>query len=86
MATITSSCPAGTVIVMNSFIDPSNTEKYLELTKPVAAEFRKHPENLFTAVSVNPTDPGHIRIVHGWTKDSAWFAEVISTLDFESRY
>jgi len=82
MAYITSSCPAGTIIVMNSFIDPSNTEKYLELTKPVAEEFRKHPKNLFTAVSVNPTDPGHIRIVHGWTKDSAWFHELMPTPAF----
>jgi quinol monooxygenase YgiN len=73
---VTSSCPDGTIIVMNAWIDPSNSEKYLKLCHPVTAEFRKHPENLFTSISVNPTDKGHIRIVHGWTKDSAWFFEV----------
>jgi quinol monooxygenase YgiN len=84
MTNTTSSCAAGIIVVMNAFIDPSNTEKYLKLTKPIAEEFRKHPENLFTAISVNPTDLGHVRIVHGWTKDSTWFQEVIPNLPFES--
>jgi quinol monooxygenase YgiN len=73
---ITSTCEAGTIITLNAWIDPSNCEKYLKLFEPLAAELRKHPENLFTAICVNPTDPGHIRIVHGWTKASAWFFEV----------
>jgi len=34
-----------------------------------------NPENLFCAVAVNPTDAGHIRIVHGWKKNSAWWNE-----------
>jgi hypothetical protein len=76
MATITSSSKNGIVVVMNAFINPADTEKYLEATTPVMKEFGKHPNNLFVAVSVNPTDSGHIRIVHGWTKDSAWFHEV----------
>jgi hypothetical protein len=79
---ITSSCPDGIVIIMDSWVSPSDSEKYLQLCRPVAAEFRKHPENLFASISVNPTDKGQIRIVHGWTRDSAWFLEVcISTLE-----
>lgn len=73
---IISSSPDGTVITMNAWIDPSNSEKYLKLATPIVAEFRKHPENLYAAISVNPTDKGHIRIEHGWTKNSAWFFEV----------
>jgi hypothetical protein len=76
---ITSSCPDGTVIRMDSWVSPSDSEKYLQLCRPIAAEFRKHPENLFAAISVNPTDKGHIRIVHGWTRDSAWFLEVCNS-------
>jgi hypothetical protein len=76
MAQIASTCEAGTIITLNAWVDPSNSEKYLKLFEPLAAELRKHPENLFTAICVNPTDPGHIRIVHGWTKASAWFFEV----------
>ena len=85
MATISSSCEAGTVIVMNACIDPSNSEKFLQISKLITEEFRKHSENLFAAISVNPTDSGHVRIVHGWTKDSAWFTEVrIYTISFEN--
>jgi hypothetical protein len=79
---ITSSCPDGTVIIMDSWVSPSESEKYLQLCRPITAEFRKHPENLFAAISVNPTDKGQIRITHGWTRDSAWFFDVcISTLE-----
>lgn len=77
---ITSSCPDGTIIVMDSWVSPSDGEKYLQLCRPVTAEFHKRPENVFAAISVSPTDKGQIRITHGWTRDSAWFFEVrIST-------
>jgi hypothetical protein len=39
---------------------------------------RANAECLFCEVSVNPQDKGHIRVVHGWTKDSAWFRDVSS--------
>jgi len=71
-----STCEAGTIITLEAFVDPSNSSEYLKLCQPVAAEFRKHPENLFSAISVDPTNAGHIKIVHGWTKPSAWWFEV----------
>ena len=71
-----SSAPTGMVITMNAFIDPSNQAAYLETVQPILKAFRENPENIFAVVSVNPTDAGHVRIVHGWKKDSAWFGEV----------
>lgn len=74
--TITSSCPDGIIVSMNAFIDPSNRGAFIKHASAVAKEFRKHENNLFTEISVNPTDAGHVRVVHGWTKDSEWFHTV----------
>jgi hypothetical protein len=73
---ILSSAPTGMVITMNAFIDPSNQSAYLETVRPILKAFLENPENIFAVVSVNPTDAGHVRIVHGWKKDSTWFGEV----------
>ncbi|KAN0115034.1 hypothetical protein V8E51_004578 [Hyaloscypha variabilis] len=70
-----STSEAGTIITMETFVDPSNSAEYLKLCGPITAEFRKHPENLFAAICVDPTNAGHIKIVHGWTKPSAWWFE-----------
>ena len=72
----TSSSPTGVVIVMNVFIDPSNKDKYLKLTEPIAKKLRAIPENLFVEICFSPTDPGHLRIVHGWTENSDWLGPV----------
>ena len=61
---------------MNAFIAPSDQAPYLEAAQPIIKAFRENPENSFVAVSVNPTDAGHVRMVHGWKKDSNWFNEV----------
>jgi len=63
---------------MNAFIAPADQAAYLEAMQPIMKAFRENPENLFAAASVNPTDAGHVRIVHGWKKDSKWFSEVCS--------
>src|SRR5579871_4954754 len=76
-----SSSPTGIVISMNAFINPSNQKEYLQAIEPVYKAFVTHPECLFCAVSVHPTDAGHIRVVHGWKKDSAWFHEVCLTYE-----
>jgi hypothetical protein len=73
---IHSSSSTGMVITMNAFIDPSRQEEYLNALQPVYKAMIAHPENLFCAVTVNPTDAGHVRAVHGWKKNSAWFNEV----------
>jgi hypothetical protein len=73
---IFSSAPTGMVVTMNAFVEPSNQAAYLEAVRPIMKAMRENPENLFVVVSVNPTDAGHIRIVHGWKKDSKWFGEV----------
>jgi len=74
IATI-SSASTGMVVTMNAFIAPADQAAYLEAAQPVMKAFRENPENLFAAVSVNPTDAGHVRIVHGWKRDSTWFGE-----------
>lgn len=71
-----SSAPTGMVITMNAFIDPANQAAYLEAVRPIVKAVRENQENLFVAVSVDPTDAGRIRLVHGWKKDSKWFGEV----------
>ena len=84
MATARSASSNGTMVVMNAWIDPANTERFLKLSESVSAEFRKHPENLFVAICVNPTDQGHIRIVHGWTKASErWYEARESLLSYK---
>lgn len=80
IATI-SSAPTGMVVTMNAFIAPADQAAYLEAVQPVMKAFRENPENLFVAVSVNPTDAGHVRIVHGWKRDSMWFNEVCMTVE-----
>lgn len=71
-----SSASAGMVVAMNAFVDPSNQAAFLEAARPVVKAMRENPENIFAVVSVNPTDAGHVRVVHGWKKDSTWFGEV----------
>jgi hypothetical protein len=68
--------PYGAIIVMNAFVAPSSATDYLKLSAPIAERFRKEPECLFCELSQNPEDPGHIRIVHGWTKDTEWLRQV----------
>jgi quinol monooxygenase YgiN len=75
MAT-TSSASTGIVVTMNAFIAPADQAAYLEAAQPVIKAFRENPENLFVVVSVNPTDAGHVRIVHSWKRDATWFGEV----------
>jgi hypothetical protein len=73
---IVSHGPHGAIIVMNAFVAPSSATDYLKLSAPIAERFRKEPECLFCELSQNPEDPGHIRIVHGWTKDTEWLRQV----------
>jgi len=72
---ITSSCPDGVVMTMDVYIDPSKLAAFVKIVTPAVHRIRKLPENLFCEVSVDPTDRGHIRVIHGWTTDSAWFRE-----------
>lgn len=65
--------PHGAAIVMNVFVDPSNVEACIAALSPVAKRFRDDPECLFCELSQNPNDSGHLRVAHGWTKDSEWW-------------
>jgi hypothetical protein len=67
---------SGVVITMNAFIDPAKKDEYVKYARVVEKQFVASPENIFCAISVNPTNAGHIRIVHGWKKDSTWWVEV----------
>lgn len=77
---IASHGPYGAIIVMNAFVAPSSATDYLKLSAPIVERFRKEPECLFCELSQNPEDPGHIRIVHGWTKDTEWLRQVSSSI------
>lgn len=72
----TSSSVNGIVITMNAWVDPSNTQLYIKECQAVQKKFVDHPDNLFCALSVNPKDTSHVRIVHGWKGDSEWFGKV----------
>lgn len=74
-----SSAATGMVITMNAFIDPSNQAAYLQALRPILKALGENPENIFVVVSVSPKDAGHVRVMHGWKKDSAWFNEVLET-------
>src|SRR5436309_14219546 len=76
---IVSHGPYGAIIVVNAFVAPSSATDYLKLSAPIVERFRKEPECLFCELSQNPEDPGHIRIVHGWTKDTEWLRQVSSS-------
>jgi hypothetical protein len=68
--------PDGAVSLINVFVDPSNAKQYIDLAASIRKSFLKESECLFCEISQNPQDPGHIRITHGWTRDSEWFLNV----------
>jgi hypothetical protein len=68
--------PDGCIITANIYIDPSNVHEWKEIIRPLIERLRKEPELLFIECSQNPQDPGHLRVVHGWTKGSEWVAQV----------
>lgn len=69
--------PHGALIFTNVFVDPPNIEACIAALTSVARRLREAPECLFCELSQNPNDSGHIRISHGWTKNSAWFVETV---------
>jgi hypothetical protein len=73
---ITSKCADGIVVTMNATVDPSNVQAYIKECQIVQKHFLAHPENVFCVISKSPVDEGHVRIVHGWKHDSAWFNKV----------
>ncbi len=75
---IESSSPNGILMVMNLFIDSAKLDEYVKVVTPVVKKMRANAECLFCEVSVNPHDKGHVRVLHGWTRDSAWFRDVSS--------
>ena len=72
----TSTSQDGIVVTMNGWVDPSNAQTYIKDCQVVQKKFLEHPDNVFCVISVNPTDAGHVRIVHGWKHDTAWFTKV----------
>ena len=77
---VTSQSPDGAVLSMNIFIKPEKLDDYVRIVTPVVHKMREFPECELCEISVNPEDKGHIRIIHCWTKDSAWIKEVSSPL------
>lgn len=73
---INSSSPDGALLVLNIFIKPEKLDDYVQIVKPVVHKARELPECEFCEISVNPEDKGHIRIIHCYSKDSAWIKEV----------
>jgi len=72
---VTSSNADGVLVTMDLYIDATKLDEFVRIVIPAAREIRKLPENLFFEVSVDPTDRGHVRALHGWTRDSAWIRE-----------
>ncbi|MCJ1246723.1 hypothetical protein MMC30_003932 [Trapelia coarctata] len=68
----------GCIITMDVFIDRSNAPRYLELASGIAKKWHQMPECTFCELSQHPDDKGHIRILHGWTKDSNWWRETFT--------
>ncbi|KAK7892937.1 hypothetical protein LTR67_007174 [Exophiala xenobiotica] len=83
---IESTSPNGVLMVMNVFIDSAKVDEYIKIATPVVKKMRANAECLFCEVSVNPQDKGHIRVVHGWTKDSAWFRDNMETQPWFGEY
>jgi len=89
---VTMDAPDGTIFVMNVFIKSTMLDDFIKLVIPVVRKMREYHECLFCEVSVDPTDKGHVRIVHGWDKASAstffrdnvemqpWFGDYIKSL------
>jgi hypothetical protein len=73
---VTSSSSSGMLVTMNAWVDPSNIQTYIKECQVVQKKFLDHPDNLFCALSVNPKDASHVRIVSGWKGDSEWFGKV----------
>lgn len=73
---ITSSSSSGILMRMDVFIQPDQLGQYIKIVTPAVHKMREYPELLFVELSKNPEDSGHIRVLHGWTKDSKWFREV----------
>ena len=73
---VTSQSPNGASLCMNVFIKPDKLDEYVKIVTPVVHKMRAYPECEFCEISVNPEDKGHVRIIHSWTKNSAWFKEV----------
>ncbi|ETN37727.1 uncharacterized protein HMPREF1541_07350 [Cyphellophora europaea CBS 101466] len=72
---VTSQSPNGALLVMNVFIKPDKLHDYVKIVTPVVHKIREMSECQFCEISTHPEDKGHVRIVHSWTKDSAWFKE-----------
>ena len=73
---VTSKSPNGALFSMNVFIKPEMFDDYVKVVTPVVHKLRAFPECNCCEISVNPTDKGHIRIIHCWTTDTAWFEKV----------
>lgn len=73
---ITSNSPEGILMCMDIYIDGSKLDEYIRIVTPVVHKMREYSECLFCEISKNPSDQGHIRIQHGWTKTSDWIRNV----------
>lgn len=81
---VTSKSPHGSLFTMNVFIKPEMLDEYIKVVKPVVHKLRDLPECEICEISVHPQDKGHIRIIHCWPTDSAWFKEVCCLLSQET--
>ncbi|KAL6245512.1 hypothetical protein RBB50_007511 [Rhinocladiella similis] len=66
----------GILMTIEMFIDPSKLDEYIKIVTPVCKRMREYEDCLFCEVSCHPEDKGHVRILHGWTKNSAWIRDV----------
>ncbi|KAJ9622542.1 hypothetical protein H2204_011555 [Knufia peltigerae] len=65
----------GILMTIEMFIDPSKLGEYVKIVTPVCKKMREYEDCMFCEVSCHPEDKGHVRILHGWTKDSAWIRD-----------
>jgi hypothetical protein len=42
----------------------------------MAENCAERPECDYCDITVNPEDPGNVRVVHAWSKDKEWYYEV----------
>jgi len=66
----------GVTIITDRYFAPADMDKYLAIGSGMARSFAERPECDYCDITVNPEDPGNIRVVHAWSKDKEWYYEV----------
>ncbi|OQV09796.1 hypothetical protein CLAIMM_13880 [Cladophialophora immunda] len=83
---VASTGPDGSLMVTDIYIFPDKLAEYVGLVTPVVRRMRAMPECLFCEIAQDPTDPGHIRIQHSWTRGTEWFVSACESQPWFADY